>query len=469
MKKHQIVIALFIIISFIILLPVHDATDHESGYTSYELTLKEDTNKTEYRRKGKLTYAIDKHYAAIYRKRDRLGRVIRETYVDEKKQPIRQPAGFYALSYRYQGRIVYITYLDAKGKPVRNTSGYTIIRRTLNSQGQAIYDDYLDSTYRQVKCTGGYYGVKRIYNKKGYVIGYQYLNKKHQVMKNTSGYAKVLYTIDDRGVVFSERYYDTKNKPISLTSKQYGVKYKRDRYNRVIWVIYLGKDGKEKVREGGFSSEKHTYWRDGTLKTIMYYKHGKPTRLSQGQYGIRIDGQTSILLNRDGHTLLTPNNLLTAWPCSVVVLGMLVCVLMILVPKKADVIVLLFYIGFMMYKTIMFREVGDNRLNLVLFSCYRTTNRSMWIGGIENIWLFLPFGAGLSRLFKKRALRKACLIGLITTLMIETTQYITGLGTAEFDDVFNNTLGTVIGALIIADLSVIKQSFTQSQDDPADI
>ena len=39
------------------------------------------------------------------------------------------------------------------------------------------------------------------------------------------------------------------------------------------------------------------------------------------------------------------------------------------------------------------------------------------------------------------------LIPLVFSILIETTQYITGLGIAEFDDVFGNTLGGWIGVL----------------------
>lgn len=34
------------------------------------------------------------------------------------------------------------------------------------------------------------------------------------------------------------------------------------------------------------------------------------------------------------------------------------------------------------------------------------------------------------------------------SVAIETTQYITGLGIAEFDDVFGNTMGGWIGVLV---------------------
>ena len=39
------------------------------------------------------------------------------------------------------------------------------------------------------------------------------------------------------------------------------------------------------------------------------------------------------------------------------------------------------------------------------------------------------------------------LIPFVFSVLIETTQYITGLGIAEFDDVFGNTLGGWIGVV----------------------
>ena len=39
-------------------------------------------------------------------------------------------------------------------------------------------------------------------------------------------------------------------------------------------------------------------------------------------------------------------------------------------------------------------------------------------------------------------------IPFVMSVAIETTQYITGLGIAEFDDVFGNTMGGWIGVLV---------------------
>lgn len=61
---------------------------------------------------------------------------------------------------------------------------------------------------------------------------------------------------------------------------------------------------------------------------------------------------------------------------------------------------------------------------------------------INNIWLFIPFGTGLYAIFRKKRVWIAAL-GL--SLVIELIQYFTGLGVAELDDLFGNTLGGMIG------------------------
>ena len=86
-------------------------------------------------------------------------------------------------------------------------------------------------------------------------------------------------------------------------------------------------------------------------------------------------------------------------------------------------------------------------MNFVLFSYAGKflKEQSVRVGVINNIWLFIPLGTGLYRCFQKKWV---LLIPFVMSVAIETTQYITGLGMAEFDDVFGNTMGGWIGILI---------------------
>ena len=62
----------------------------------------------------------------------------------------------------------------------------------------------------------------------------------------------------------------------------------------------------------------------------------------------------------------------------------------------------------------------------------------------NDIWLFIPLGTGLYRGIQKKWV---LLIPFVMSVAIETAQYITGLGIAEFNDVFGNTMGGWIGVL----------------------
>ena len=102
---------------------------------------------------------------------------------------------------------------------------------------------------------------------------------------------------------------------------------------------------------------------------------------------------------------------------------------------------------FIFYETLMFRETGDMRTNLVLFSYAPTffTNWRIRVDAINNVWLFVPFGTGLYAILRKK---RVWIFALLLSIMIEATQYFTGLGIAELDDLFGNTLGGVIGIYV---------------------
>lgn len=97
------------------------------------------------------------------------------------------------------------------------------------------------------------------------------------------------------------------------------------------------------------------------------------------------------------------------------------------------------------------------KVNLHLFGGFETA--SVWYGAwsdlFGNILLFMPFGAAVYVV--GRSLRRirwglggALLAGLIASLGIETAQYVFCLGFSDIDDVLYNTVGSVLGALLMA-------------------
>lgn len=88
--------------------------------------------------------------------------------------------------------------------------------------------------------------------------------------------------------------------------------------------------------------------------------------------------------------------------------------------------------------------------NLIPFSSYISAWNNfgmlLWRNIILNICMFIPLGMILPlfhRIFKKWCF--TYLTGLLLTVLIEVSQYISKRGIFELDDIINNTLGCMIG------------------------
>ena len=122
--------------------------------------------------------------------------------------------------------------------------------------------------------------------------------------------------------------------------------------------------------------------------------------------------------------------------------------------KKLLIAVFLIYIFIVLWLTLIDRQWGERRAMLMPFWEMReliTTDRKLYcsqqIGC--NILMLMPMGFLLPCLHQKfRKLVVIFLIALMFSIFIEATQYFTGRGLCEFDDVFNNTLGACIRFII---------------------
>ena len=86
-------------------------------------------------------------------------------------------------------------------------------------------------------------------------------------------------------------------------------------------------------------------------------------------------------------------------------------------------------------------------MSLDLFWSYRRffTNTILREQIINNIWLFVPFGAILYRLWPKGYV---VLIPSLLSLAIEVMQLVLRTGVFELDDIVSNSLGGLIGVLV---------------------
>lgn len=446
---HALLLA-FVVASILFLLP--DASvDHDSGFTSSDLEVKETveenvTNTSYVDSDGVITDAIDMGYATVQRTRNANGQVTEEFYLDSAGNPVERYGDYYGISYEYNDDSVVIRYLGADKQPMMLGAGYSAIVRTL-VDGKATDDFYYDLNMQPVQCTGGYYGLHREYDEQELNCAITYLDVNGQPVICTSGYAVKTYQRDSEGTVIGERYFDTEENPVKSSLGQYGELYQRDEQGRISQITYLGADGNSAPTTAGYTVLKRTYHRDDTADTDMYFDaEGNPISLSKGQYGIKRSGKVNLLLDKNGHVMLCVDNILNGFPFMVVISGCIICLLILVLPKKMSILLMAAYVAFILYETLMFRESGDARTNFILFSYADRflTEQSVRVGVINNIWLFVPLGTGLYKIFQKKWV---LLVPFVMSVAIETTQYITGLGIAEFDDVFGNTMGGWIGVL----------------------
>jgi hypothetical protein len=451
-KNLSTIILLILIIAVSVLAVMPDKmVDHDSGDIASELEISESvdgnvTSTSYVNIEGVVTDAIDMGYATVQRTRNAEGRIIEEFYLDAEENPVKRYDDYCGIAYEYGNGTVKITYLGDDGIPMMRSAGYATIVRTVDDSGRAIDDYYYDLNMQPVSCNG-YYGQYREYDSNGQNNSVTYLDWDGQPVCSTVGYARKRYDRDDLGTVTAEHYFDVQGNPAKAPLGQYGERYQRDENGQIIQVTYLDADGNPAPTSVGYTILKRSYHRDGTADTDMYFDaDGNPIALSKGQYGIKHSGKVSLLLTKSGNIMLCVDNILNGFPAMVVVSGVIICILMLLLPRKASIILTVAYVIFILYETLMFRETGDARTNFVLFSYADRffTEQSVRVGVINNIWLFIPLGTGLYRNIRKKWV---LLIPLLLSIAIETTQYITGLGIAEFDDVFGNTMGGWIGIL----------------------
>lgn len=135
------------------------------------------------------------------------------------------------------------------------------------------------------------------------------------------------------------------------------------------------------------------------------------------------------------------------------------------ISKKQLIIGCLFTIYMIMVLGVTFLSRGSHfkgSVNLNFLSSYKEAWYSFsfrdWQYIILNIFMFVPFGFLLPLLNKRfQKLRYTFIATLLFTLLIESFQYISGKGIYELDDIFNNTLGGIIGyGIIMVIISLVQ-------------
>lgn len=451
----KILLALFVLCSFALLIPEDFNTLRLSPHAG-ELTEKTRVDgRTHitgfYNSKGELTDPVDRHFASHTETYDADGRLVAEDYYHADGSPAEQPKGFTGIRYDYStDRDVQVTYVDGNDEPMIIAPGYVYIQRKLNAMGDPEEEYYLDLDQEPVACRDGFYGIRFAYDEKGSNTEQTFLDADGKPMQNKNGVTREKYLRNKQDQNIREMYFDEKDQPVQAPLGNYGVAFERDDRDRPTKFTYLDVNGHWMVNHEGYTIMTRTYRPDGSKQTDRYYDHDeKPVALASGQYGVYHTSEygQNIYLDKNGGAQLSLNNIFHYQPYIVVVIGILLCVFFALAPEKLCYITAAVYLGFIVYMTLLFRNTVETKTNFDLSTyvarlLYSFESRSEIV---NNIWLFIPFGAFLRRKTEKR---RWILAAFFLSLLVETAQLLTGFGTFELNDLIGNTLGGCIGFYI---------------------
>lgn len=110
------------------------------------------------------------------------------------------------------------------------------------------------------------------------------------------------------------------------------------------------------------------------------------------------------------------------------------------------------YLVMNLYETILFRpHYPSMHYELELFWSYKRAlqgNTFYTRQIVLNILLYVPYGFLVPDIWRRMGFKKVFLAGFLLSLATELTQLLFKIGLFELDDIFNNTLGCVVGYLL---------------------
>ena len=398
---------------------------------------------------GNITFAADKHYATVIKTTS--DHQLLEEYFDANGEHTEQSTGYYALlrEYNEADQEFKVTFLGLDGKPVMNSHGYAISMRFYNENGYAEKELYYDTEEKPVKTRYNGYGIYKKYDETGKNTVLVHLDENGNPMVAGNGYAIIHRSFYEEGNgtgrVKDEFYFDENEEPVTLSLGQSGLHKEYDELGRTRVLTYLDAEGNPIKTTKGYTTIIRTFYDDDSVRTEMYFdQEGEPIRLSEGQYGIlKQDGKT-IYLDANGNRLFQLKNFLINNQAAVILIAIAIVLIASLLNKKVNIGLFVLYIVFIIYITIVQRNDVRTGIELRFLWSYRQflSSKTLRWEIFNNILLFIPLGAILYKLYPKKSI---LLVPVLVSLLIELTQYATGTGLCELDDVISNGLGGCIG------------------------
>lgn len=125
--------------------------------------------------------------------------------------------------------------------------------------------------------------------------------------------------------------------------------------------------------------------------------------------------------------------------------------------NKLTLPALITYIVILFFFAVLIRDAREmSSVKLELFWGYNNPSKYVVRDNILNIASFVPIGLMAGVVFRRQRIIKALLIGLLVSIVIEGSQFMWHRGVFDVDDLFNNTVGALIGGMIVALMVKVK-------------
>ncbi len=454
MKKLIMMVGLLVIFTVFSLLYINVPLKRQrSEYRSTDLkqvvTKYGNVTKTDYvDGNGNLRVAANTGYSTKLVVRQKDSEI--ETYLNDRGERVRLKYGHYGILREYDsdGNNIRVTFLDENNHPTVTALKYAVEEKEFNESGQQVSCRYLDAEGKPSQSYYNGFGARYEYNDKGRRMRTTYLDEAGEPMLLPVGYSTLVqeyYETEgpEYGKVKKEFYCLPDGTPASLSLGQYGIYKEYDENGQISLTVYLDVDGSPVVTKKGYTSVAFTYFADNSVQSTLYYDiNGSPFQMREGQYGIKNQNGRTIYLNADGTERFNIRNFIYSNSRIVIVIVIALVLLSAFTDKKINWLMLAAYIGVIVYFTLMYRE--DSEAKIGVFNLYGRffVNADARADIIKNIWLFIPFGSILFRLYPRKS---TLVLPFLLSILIEAIQYYTGTGICTLDDVISNGFGGVVG------------------------
>jgi glycopeptide antibiotics resistance protein len=116
--------------------------------------------------------------------------------------------------------------------------------------------------------------------------------------------------------------------------------------------------------------------------------------------------------------------------------------------RYSAILLLVEYVFLLFCSTVIFRATGETRqYDFLPFWSY--SRPDLLVENIMNVVVFIPVSLLLGIAFKQTTWWKALLLGCGISITIESLQFIFMRGFSELDDVMHNTIGCIIGYMMV--------------------